>query len=94
MEHCAEDVDIKTQYQKFCDFVKNKSTCEPSFRTFEGYFKRWRVDCCQLYRLESEKVPIEAEFTKIPTGKQHKPSGLAYDKAIQAIEEQKRRLLG
>ena len=31
MEHCAKDLDIKTQYEKFCDFVKNKSTCEPSF---------------------------------------------------------------
>ena len=50
MEHCSEDVDIKTQYEKFCEFAKNKSTCEPSFRTFEGYFKRWRVDCNQLYR--------------------------------------------
>ena len=91
MEHCAEDVDIKTQYKKFCDFVKNKcSTCEPSFRTFEGYFKRWRVDCNQLYRLESDKVSIEAKFTKTPTGKQQKPSGPAYDKAIQAIEEHRK----
>ena len=70
MEHCAEDVDIKTQYEKICDFVKNKSTCKPSIRTIEGYFKRWRVDWNQLYRLESDKVSIEAKFTKTPTGKQ------------------------
>ena len=89
MEHCSEDVDIKTQYEKFCEYAKNKSTCEPSFRTFEGYFKRWRVDCNQLYRLESDKVSIEAKFTKTPTGKQQKPYGPAYDKAIQAIEEHK-----